>query len=74
MSIFKPHSSLPTGKRVAQDGTLVMQTTIGTLRAKAIAKCSFDIPIRPALAPTIKRTQDGAPDVNPYSVVFRYRS
>lgn len=51
-----------------------MQTTIGTLSASAIAKCSLDIPIKPAFAPTIRTTQDGAPDVKPYNVVFKYRS
>lgn len=54
--------------------TFVIQTTTGTLRASAIAKCSFDMPISPALAPTIRITHDGAPDVNPYRVVFKYRS
>ena len=51
-----------------------MQTTTGTLSANAIARCSFDIPINPALAPTIRITQEGAPDVSPYNVVLRYRS
>jgi len=54
--------------------TFVMQTTTGTLSANAIARCSFDIPIRPALAPTIRITHEGAPDVRPYNVVLRYRS
>lgn len=53
---------------------MVIQTTTGTLKARAIARCSFDIPISPALAPTIRITHDGAPDVNPYRVVFKYRS
>lgn len=44
---------------------LVMQTTTGTLRARAIDKCSLDIPISPAFAPTIKMTQEGAPEVKP---------
>ena len=52
----------------------VIQTTTGTLNAKAIARCSFDMPINPAFAPTIKMTQEGAPDVRPYNVVFKYRS
>ena len=51
-----------------------MHTTMGTLNASAIAKCSFDIPIKPALAPTMRITQDGAPDVKPYNVVFKYLS
>ena len=68
-----------------------MHTTTGTLNARAIAKCSLDIPdyqmkttvhprlirnppIKPALAPTMRITQEGAPDVKPYNVVFRYRS
>ena len=46
-------------------GTLVMHTATGTLRARAIAKCSLDIPINPAFAATIKSTKDGAPDVRP---------
>src|SRR5260370_40364544 len=54
--------------------TLVMQTTIGTLRAKATARCSFDMPITPALAPITRITQDGAPEVKPYKVVLRYLS
>lgn len=48
-----------------------MQTTTGTLKASAMAKCSLDIPIKPAFAPTISITHEGAPDVKPYSVVFR---
>ena len=52
----------------------VTQTTIGTLRARATAKCSFDMPMTPALAPMTKITQDGAPDVKPYNVVLRYLS
>lgn len=51
-----------------------MQTIRGTLKANAIAKCSLDMPISPALAPTISMTHEGAPDVRPYSVVFKYRS
>ena len=54
--------------------TLVMQTTIGTLSARATARCSFDMPMTPALAPITRITQDGAPDVKPYNVVLRYRS
>lgn len=54
--------------------TFVMHTTTGTLNANEMAKCSFDIPMSPALPPTIKITQDGDPDVRPYRVVFRYRS
>ena len=53
---------------------MVIQTTIGTLRARATARCSLDMPITPALAPMTKITQDGAPDVKPYSVVLRYLS
>ena len=30
--------------------------------------------MRPALAPTMRMTQDGDPEVRPYSVVFRYFS
>ncbi len=45
--------------------TLVMHTTIGTLKANAIDKCSFDMPMSPALAPTINMTQEGAPEVSP---------
>jgi hypothetical protein len=45
--------------------------TTGTLSASDIAKCSFDIPISPAaLAPTIRKTHDGAPEVSPYNVVY----
>ena len=51
--------------------TFVIHTTTGTLRARAMARCSFDIPINPALAPTIRITQDAAPDVKPYNVVFK---
>lgn len=51
-----------------------MQTINGTSKASVTARCSFDIPIRPALAPTIKITQEGAPDVSPNSVVFKYLS
>lgn len=53
---------------------LVMQTTTGTLKARAIARCSLDMPMSPAFPPTMRMTQDGDPDVNPYRVVFRYRS
>jgi hypothetical protein len=50
---------------------LVMQMMIGPLSASEIAKCSFDIPMRPAaLAPTTRKTQEGAPDVSPYKVVY----
>src|SRR5258708_34028808 len=54
--------------------TLVMQTTIGTLSARATARCSFDMPMTPALAPMTRITQDGAPDVKPYNVGLRYRA
>lgn len=54
--------------------TFVTQTTTGTLKANAIAKCSFDIPIKPAFAPTMRITHEGAPEVSPYSVVFKYFS
>jgi hypothetical protein len=54
--------------------TLVMQTMTGMVKARAAARCSLDIPMRPALAPTIRITQDGDPDVKPYNVVFRYFS
>ena len=54
--------------------TLVMHTTTGTFKASEMARCSFDIPITPAFAPTIRTTQEGAPDVSPYNVVLRYRS
>ena len=30
--------------------------------------------MRPALAPTMRMTQDGDPEVRPYNVVFRYFS
>lgn len=53
------------------ESTLVMQTTTGTFKASAIAKCSLDIPISPAFAPTIKITHEGEPDVSPYRVVFK---
>jgi hypothetical protein len=50
----------------------VTQMMIGTLSASEIVKCSFDIPMRPAaLAPTMRKTQEGAPDVSPYKVVYR---
>ena len=53
--------------RTHRDGslTLLIQIITGTLSARAIAKCSFDMPISPAFAPTINMTQDGAPDVRP---------
>ena len=51
-----------------------MHTTTGTLKASAIARCSFDMPISPAFAPTMRMTQEGAPDVSPYRVVLRYLS
>jgi hypothetical protein len=51
-----------------------MHTTTGTLSARAMARCSLDMPIRPAFAPTIRMTHEGAPEVSPYKVVFRYRS
>ena len=54
--------------------TLVMHMMKGMLSAREIARCSFDIPMTPALAPTIIMIQDGAPDVKPYKVVFKYRS
>ncbi len=54
--------------------TFVMHTTTGTLNANAMARCSLDIPMSPALPPTIRMTQDGDPDVRPYNVVLRYRS
>lgn len=54
--------------------TLVMQTMTGMVKARAAARCSLDIPIRPALAPTMRMTQDGDPEVKPYNVVFRYFS
>ena len=54
--------------------TLVMQTITGMVNARAAARCSLDIPIRPAFAPTIRMTQDGDPEVRPYNVVFRYFS
>lgn len=44
----------------------------GTPNASAIARCSLDMPMSPALPPTIKTTHDGEPDVNPYRVVFKY--
>jgi len=57
-----------------QELTLVIHTATGTPRASAIARCSLDMPISPAFAPTIKMTHEGAPEVRPYNVVFRYRS
>ena len=54
--------------------TLVIHMIKGTLKASEIAKCSFDIPMIPAFAPTMIIMHDGAPEVNPYRVVFRYRS
>ena len=51
-----------------------MQTTTGTPSASAIARCSFDMPMSPAFAPTMRITQEGAPEVRPYNVVFKYRS
>lgn len=73
MSIW--HSNVDKGWwRKKTLNTFVMQTTTGTLSANAIARCSFDIPINPALAPTIRITHEGAPDVRPYNVVLRYRS
>lgn len=54
--------------------TLVMQTTTGTLNASEIARCSLDMPINPALPPTMRRTHEGAPEVRPYRVVLRYLS
>jgi hypothetical protein len=54
--------------------TFVMVTITGTLNARAIARCSLDIPINPAFAPTMSMTQSGEWDVIPYSVVLRYRS
>ena len=75
------HIDLQKSKSISQEKryercevTFVIHTTTGTLKASAMDRCSFDIPINPALAPTIKMTQDGAPEVRPYSVVFRYRS
>ena len=74
MSIYMPSRQRKRPKSATSKITFVMQTTTGTLNANAIAKCSFDMPIRPALAPTIRITQEGAPDVRPYNVVFRYLS
>lgn len=45
--------------------TFVTQTMTGTFSANAIARCSLAIPMRPAFAPIISMTQDGAPDVSP---------
>jgi hypothetical protein len=51
---------------------LVMQMMIGPLSASEIAKYSFDIPMSPAaLASTMRKTQEGAPDVSLYKVVYR---
>src|ERR1700731_5364052 len=60
------------GKHKVDGATLVMQTTTGTFNARAIAKCSLDIPMKPAFAPTIRMTQVGASEVSPYIVVFKY--
>lgn len=62
------------GQNNCQELTLVIHTATGTPRASAIARCSLDMPISPALAPTIRMTHEGAPEVRPYNVVFRYRS
>ena len=62
------------GRYEGSERTFVIHTTTGTLKASAMDRCSFDMPINPALAPTIKMTQEGAPEVKPYNVVFRYRS
>jgi len=51
--------------------TFVMQTQTGTFSARDIARCSFDMPIIPAFAPTMSTTQEGAPEVRPYNVVLR---
>jgi len=74
MSIFKSKSVSREKGYEQYELAFVIHTTTGTLKASAMDRCSFDIPINPALAPTIKITQDGAPEVKPYSVVFRYRS
>ena len=66
--------SARSGREDVVGVTFVMHTTTGTLKASAMARCSFDMPIRPALAPTIKMTQDGDPEVRPYNVVFKYLS
>ena len=47
-----------------------MHTETGTLSARAIAKCSLDIPISPAFAATIKITNDGDPEVRPKAEQF----
>jgi hypothetical protein len=52
--------------------TLVTTHTTGTERARATDKCSFDIPISPALAPTMRRTKSGCVAVSPNNVVLRY--
>lgn len=69
--IWRRHVNLRVGMNKRQsrgsyhDFTLVIHTTTGTLKASAMARCSLDIPINPALAPTMRTTQDGAPDVKP---------
>jgi len=73
MSIFRGGEQIVQVERFGKQ-TLVTHTTIGTLNASAIDKCSFDIPMRPAFAPTIRITQEGAPEVKPYNVVLRYFS
>ena len=76
MSIYRrKHGIRQLYARMTRDGrTLVMHTTTGTLNANEMARCSLDMPMSPALPPTIRMTQDGDPDVRPYNVVFRYRS
>ena len=64
MSILNAIDQIRLDKKLMWQ-TFVMQTTTGTLSARAIAKCSFDMPMSPAFAPTIRMTQEGAPDVSP---------
>ena len=71
---LQEYPSIASFARLGHMHTFVMQTTTGTFNANEIAKCSFYMPIRPAFAPTMRITHDGAPDVRPYSVVFKYRS
>jgi hypothetical protein len=61
-SLFKNirwcHVDLPSvfAEGVIVRRTFVTQTTIGTFRARATPRCSFDIPIKPAFPPTINMT------------------
>lgn len=51
--------------------TLVTTQTTGTERASATERCSFDMPIKPAFAPTMSSTKLGLVAVRPNKVVLR---